>query len=208
VRGVGLEGHRVVPFCGFRHARLSHSATARLRRLTGVCGCGLRPPARGHPHLPTRPGIDFSEPAVQRARSIASTLRLDNVEVRVGDVHDVDLQALGSAFDLAYARLFLVHQRDPARTMQRIAALLRPRCASGTRRGPRGRRDERLLPGARATRREGRRLRLGDDTVLPRAHATHAAGLKPRAAGGRAHRARPARRRAAEIRRSRRSRRP
>ena len=71
-------------------------------------------------------GIDFSEPAVQRARSIASTLGLDNVEVRVGDIHDLDGQALGSAFDLAYTRLFLVHQRDPAQTMQRIAALLRP----------------------------------------------------------------------------------
>ena len=58
-------------------------------------------------------GIDFSEPAVQRARSIVSTLGLDNVEVRVGDVHDVDGQPLGSAFDLAYARLFLMHQRDP-----------------------------------------------------------------------------------------------
>ena len=44
-------------------------------------------------------GIDFSEPAVQRARSIASTLGLDNVEVRVDDVHDIDGQALGSAFD-------------------------------------------------------------------------------------------------------------
>jgi SAM-dependent methyltransferase len=71
-------------------------------------------------------GIDFSEPAVQRARSIASTLGLDNVEVRVGDVHDVDEQALGGAFDVAYTRLFLVHQRDPAQTMERIAALLRP----------------------------------------------------------------------------------
>jgi SAM-dependent methyltransferase len=71
-------------------------------------------------------GIDFSEPAVQRARSIASTLGLDNVEVRVGDVHDLDAQALGGAFDVAYTRLFLLHQRDPAQTMQRIAALLRP----------------------------------------------------------------------------------
>ena len=71
-------------------------------------------------------GIDFSEPAVQRARSVASTLGLDNVEVRVGDVHDLDGQTLGGAFDVAYTRLFLVHQRDPAHTMQRIAALLRP----------------------------------------------------------------------------------
>jgi ubiquinone/menaquinone biosynthesis C-methylase UbiE len=42
-------------------------------------------------------GIDFSEPVVQRARSIASTLGLDNVEVRVGDVHDVEGQALEGA---------------------------------------------------------------------------------------------------------------
>jgi SAM-dependent methyltransferase len=71
-------------------------------------------------------GIDFSEPAVQRARSTASTLGLDNVEVHVGDIHDVDEQAVGSGFDLAFTRLFLMHQPDPARTMQRIAALLRP----------------------------------------------------------------------------------
>jgi SAM-dependent methyltransferase len=71
-------------------------------------------------------GIDFSEGAVERARSIVSTLGLDNVEVHVGDVHDVDAQVLGGAFDLAYTRLFLLHQRDPARTMERIGALLRP----------------------------------------------------------------------------------
>ena len=71
-------------------------------------------------------GINFSDPAVQRARSIASTLGLDNVEVRVGDVHDLDGQALGSAFDLAYTRLFLVHQRDPAQTMRRIAGYFVP----------------------------------------------------------------------------------
>jgi SAM-dependent methyltransferase len=71
-------------------------------------------------------GIDFSEAAVQRARSVVSTLGLGNVDVRVGDVDDVDVQALGGAFDLAYTRLFLMHQRDPARTLERIAALLRP----------------------------------------------------------------------------------
>jgi SAM-dependent methyltransferase len=71
-------------------------------------------------------GIDFSEAAVQRARSIVSALGLDNVEVRVGDIHDVDGQALGGAFDLAYTRLFLMHQREPARTLERIGALLRP----------------------------------------------------------------------------------
>jgi SAM-dependent methyltransferase len=71
-------------------------------------------------------GIDFSEAAVQRARSIVSTLGLENVEVRVGDIHDVDGEALGGAFDLAYTRLFLMHQRDPARTIERIGAVVRP----------------------------------------------------------------------------------
>jgi SAM-dependent methyltransferase len=71
-------------------------------------------------------GIDFNEAAVQRARSVVSTLGVDNVAVRVGDVHDIDRDALGGAFDLAFSRLFLMHQRDPARTMERIAALLRP----------------------------------------------------------------------------------
>jgi ubiquinone/menaquinone biosynthesis C-methylase UbiE len=71
-------------------------------------------------------GIDFSEAAVHRARSVVSTLGLDNVEVRVGDVHDLDGQTLGGAFDLAFTRVFLMHQRDPARTLERIAALLRP----------------------------------------------------------------------------------
>ncbi len=71
-------------------------------------------------------GIDFSEAAVERARAIVSALGLETVEVRVGDVHDVEGQALGGAFDLAYTRLFLMHQREPARTMERIGALLRP----------------------------------------------------------------------------------
>ena len=71
-------------------------------------------------------GVDFSEAAVQRARSIATTLGLENVEVRVGDVHDIGAEPLGGAFDLAYTRLFLMHQRDPAQTLRRIAELLRP----------------------------------------------------------------------------------
>jgi SAM-dependent methyltransferase len=71
-------------------------------------------------------GIDFSEAAVERARSVASVLGLDNVEVRVGDVHDLEAPALEGAFDLAYTRLFLMHQRDPALTIERIAALVRP----------------------------------------------------------------------------------
>jgi SAM-dependent methyltransferase len=71
-------------------------------------------------------GVDFSEPAVQRARSIVEALRLDNVELVRGDIHDLDPAALGGPFDLAYTRLFLMHQKDLGRTLGRVADLLRP----------------------------------------------------------------------------------
>jgi SAM-dependent methyltransferase len=71
-------------------------------------------------------GVDFSESAVQRARSVMATLALDNVEVVAGDVNDLDLAALGDPFDLAYTRCFLMHQRDMATTLARIADIVRP----------------------------------------------------------------------------------
>ena len=71
-------------------------------------------------------GVDFSAPAVQRARAVASTLGLSNVEVVAGDLHDLDPATLGGPFDLAYTRLFLMHQANPVRTLRRIAELLRP----------------------------------------------------------------------------------
>jgi SAM-dependent methyltransferase len=71
-------------------------------------------------------GVDFSEPAVQRARSVVAALELGNVEVFAGDIHELDAAAVGGPFDLAYARLFLMHQPDPVRTLRQIARLLRP----------------------------------------------------------------------------------
>jgi len=71
-------------------------------------------------------GIDASRPAVERAKSAVAALGLDNVEVYVADVHDAEVAALGGPCDLAYTRLFLMHQRDPARTLSQIAGLLRP----------------------------------------------------------------------------------
>ena len=71
-------------------------------------------------------GVDFSAPAVQQARAVASTLGLANVEVVAGDIHALDPAALGGPFDLAYTRLFLMHQPDAAETLRRIAGLLRP----------------------------------------------------------------------------------
>ena len=71
-------------------------------------------------------GVDFSGPAVAQARVVASSLGLENVEVVEGDLHDLDPATLGAPFDLAYTRLFLMHQADPVRTLRRIAGLLRP----------------------------------------------------------------------------------
>ena len=71
-------------------------------------------------------GVDVSAPTVQRARSVAAALQLGNVELVAGDIHKLDTAAVGGPFDLAYTRLFLMHQPDPVRTLSQIARLLRP----------------------------------------------------------------------------------
>jgi SAM-dependent methyltransferase len=48
------------------------------------------------------------------------------VELFAGDIHEFDAAAVGGPFDLAYTRLFLMHQPDPVRTLSQIARLLRP----------------------------------------------------------------------------------
>ena len=71
-------------------------------------------------------GVDLSEAAVARARSVATALQLPNIEVVAGDVHHLDPAALGGPFDLAFTRLFLMHQADPVLTLSAIARLVRP----------------------------------------------------------------------------------
>jgi len=71
-------------------------------------------------------GVDLSEPAIQRARSVVGALELGNVELFAGDIHELGTAAVGGPFDLAYTRLFLMHQPDPVRTLSHIASLLRP----------------------------------------------------------------------------------
>ena len=71
-------------------------------------------------------GVDRSKSAIERARSAVAALGLENVELVVGDIHDLDAAALGGPFDLAFTRLFLMHQANPVRTLSQIAGLLRP----------------------------------------------------------------------------------
>jgi len=71
-------------------------------------------------------GVDLSEAAIQRARSVVAALQLGNVEVLAGDIHELDTAIVGGPFDLAYTRFFLMHQPDPVRTLSQIARLLRP----------------------------------------------------------------------------------
>jgi SAM-dependent methyltransferase len=71
-------------------------------------------------------GVDFSDAAVQRARSIIETLGVSNVEVVLGDIDELDIATLGGPFDLAFTRQFLMHQSDPVRSLTRIADVLRP----------------------------------------------------------------------------------
>ena len=62
-------------------------------------------------------GVDFSEPAIQRARSIVKMFRLDNVEPIVGDIYALGPTTIGCRFDLAFTRCFLMHQADPVRAL-------------------------------------------------------------------------------------------
>lgn len=49
-------------------------------------------------------GVDFSEPAIARARSVVAALQLGNVEVFAGDIHELDAAAVGGPFDRAAYR--------------------------------------------------------------------------------------------------------
>jgi SAM-dependent methyltransferase len=71
-------------------------------------------------------GVDLSEAAVQRARSIVKMFRLDNVEPVVGDIYALGPTTIGCGFDLAFTRCFLMHQADPVRALSQISTILRP----------------------------------------------------------------------------------
>jgi SAM-dependent methyltransferase len=64
-------------------------------------------------------GIDASASALERARQLVPGVRLIH-----GDVNTIDPPVADA--DLVYSRLFLLHQSDPAATLRRAAAMLRP----------------------------------------------------------------------------------
>ena len=94
------------------------------------CGCG---PLGALPQLAELvgqagrvTGVDLNPEAIRRAQAAAGALGLENVRAVTGDVHDLAAADVGGPFDLAYTRLFMVHQHDPVLTLRRIAGLLRP----------------------------------------------------------------------------------
>jgi SAM-dependent methyltransferase len=116
---------------------LADSARTALRR-SGIqagwsvieCGCGpvgaLTVMAELAGQAGRVVGVELNPSAVRRAQSVIDTLGLENVQVIAGDVNELEMTAVGGPFDLAFTRLFLMHQPDPVRTLRRISGLLRP----------------------------------------------------------------------------------
>lgn len=73
-------------------------------------------------------GIDASPDALRTAAEVLDHLGATNARLVAADVNAMDLDEVGGAetFDLAFSRLTLMHQPDPAATVARIANLLRP----------------------------------------------------------------------------------
>lgn len=70
-------------------------------------------------------GVDASAHALERARILLAGE--SHVRLVHSDVNDVSLETLAvEAIDLAYSRLMLLHQPDPARIVAHMARLLRP----------------------------------------------------------------------------------
>lgn len=73
-------------------------------------------------------GIDASAGALEKARSILPPSRYPAVRFLHADVNELTREQLGvDGADLAYSRLMLLHQADPARTLRRMASVLHER---------------------------------------------------------------------------------
>ncbi|HEX8154355.1 MAG TPA: methyltransferase domain-containing protein [Thermoanaerobaculia bacterium] len=71
-------------------------------------------------------GVDASAAAIAKARALLPRDALPQIRFVHADVNEVSAGQLGVRdVDLAYCRLMLLHQADPARTVQRIASFVR-----------------------------------------------------------------------------------
>jgi SAM-dependent methyltransferase len=69
-------------------------------------------------------GIDASASALEKARSLLPTTSFPQIRFLQADVNVVSRERLGvDRVDLAYCRLMLLHQSDPARVLRQIAEL-------------------------------------------------------------------------------------
>jgi len=117
------EEDRVVDAC--RRAGIGQGATVldlgcgplgALAALAGVVG-----------RTGTVIGIDASASALEKARSLLPTDAFPQVRFLQADVNEISREQLGvERVDLAYCRLMLLHQADPAAVVRRMAALLDP----------------------------------------------------------------------------------
>lgn len=73
-------------------------------------------------------GLESSGEAIAKARALLRHLGLANVALVEADLTtaDLDVLQLTEQFDLAYCRLVLLHQRDPAAFLARVGRLVRP----------------------------------------------------------------------------------
>jgi SAM-dependent methyltransferase len=73
-------------------------------------------------------GLDLNPDVLAKARAILDQIGVHNVQLVQADINTVapdDVPGAGR-FDMAYCRLVLFHQPDPAATLRRVARLVRP----------------------------------------------------------------------------------
>jgi ubiquinone/menaquinone biosynthesis C-methylase UbiE len=73
-------------------------------------------------------GLDASAEALATARALLDERSLQRVRLVHGNLYETAPEAVArdGLFDLAYCRLFLIHQPDPVAALRHMAALVRP----------------------------------------------------------------------------------
>ncbi len=104
--GLGAGGAAIDVGCG------PLGALAALSRIVGPSGRVV--------------GVDVDGRALSTAQAALSRLGIGGVQLVEADANSLTAASVGTGFDLAFCRLVLMHQTDPAATMRRIASLVRP----------------------------------------------------------------------------------